>query len=203
MDNTSFHFILGSQSPRRKELIGWLDIPYSIITSDVDEVSTSEDPQDFCEDIARLKGIDVWEQAKDKHENAFIVSADTMVFLDDLKLGKPQTREEARSMLLLLSNRTHQVITSVFMKTKDKEHTFSVSSDVTFDPIDERTLELYLDSRDSMDKAGAYGIQGKGLIFISYLKGSYSNVVGFPLATFKKELVKFVNVGNPWRKCFV
>jgi septum formation protein len=205
-DNTNiqkFEMILGSQSPRRKELMGWLDIPFKIVTSDVEEVSSETIPEKFCEAIAKLKGEDVW--LKTNNENAFVVSSDTIVCTENEILGKPKDRASAKEMLLKLSGRTHQVITSVYLKTHMKNHIFSVSSEVTFDKIDSNTMELYLASGESLDKAGAYGIQGKGLTFISNLRGSYSNVVGFPLSHFVNEMCLFLGLDNEekWRECFV
>lgn len=198
-----FELVLGSQSPRRKELMSWLDIPFSIVTSDVEEVSNKKVPQDFCEDIAKLKGDDVW--SKVNNQNALVVSSDTIVCTEDEILGKPKGTDGAREMLLKLSGTKHKVITSVYLKTHSKNHIFSVSSEVTFDKIDSATMENYLKSGESLDKAGAYGIQGKGLVFISHLKGSYSNVVGFPLSHFVDELCGFLNIEKEdnWRNCFV
>lgn len=201
--NSTYNFVLGSASPRRKELISHLDIPFTIETSFAEEVSNSIEPKKFCEDIAKLKGEDVW--SKKTRERELLVSSDTIVCIHDEILGKPKDREEAKVMLLKLSGETHKVITSVFIKTKKKEKVFSVESLVTFDTIDDETLELYLDSSDSLDKAGAYGIQGKGLSFINHLAGSYSNVVGFPLSDFVRELKEFLDVdpNGSWRDYFV
>jgi len=195
--------ILGSQSPRRKELLSHLDINFQIETSNVLEVSDETCPQTFCEDIAKLKGIDIWN--KKVRQNVLLVSSDTIVCIDNEILGKPSGVNEAREMLQKLSGRTHKVVTSVFIKSNDKEHVFSVESLVTFDDIDKSTLEYYLLSEESLDKAGSYGIQGKGLSFIRHLEGSYSNVVGFPLSDFVRELKSFLEVEGEdnWRECFV
>lgn len=201
--NKKYELVLGSQSPRRKELISWLDIPFQIVTSDVEEVSNKTTPQDFCEDIARLKGDDVWSKVNNK--SALVVSSDTIVCIESEILGKPKNKDDARKMLLKLSGSKHKVITSVYLKTNYKTHTFSVISEVTFDKIDPQTLEHYIASNESLDKAGAYGIQGKGLVFISHLEGSYSNVVGFPLSHFVDELCGFLKISkeDKWRDCFV
>ena len=205
MESSKIELILGSQSPRRKELIGWLDIPYQVVVSDVEEKSNEVSAIKFCEDIARLKGQDVWTKCHQDTENPLVVSADTMVFLGDEKLGKPKNRQESRDMLDRLSGQSHKVITSVFMKNKVRHHTFSVESHVTFDSIDEVTRDLYVASGEGDDKAGSYGIQGKGLVFISRVEGSYANVVGFPLSHFKKELLSFLELENSskWRSQFV
>ena len=202
-NNEKFKMVLGSQSPRRKELMGWLDIPFDIVTSELEEKSSETIPQSFCEDIAKLKGDDVWNKVNNK--KSFVVSSDTIVCIGNEILGKPKNSVEAKEMLLKLSASTHKVITSVYLKTHEKSHVFSVSSEVTFDNIDPYTMDLYLASGESLDKAGAYGIQGKGLAFISDLRGSYSNVVGFPLSHFVKELCRFLNIESEenWRDYFV
>jgi septum formation protein len=198
-----YRLVLGSQSPRRKELLGWIDVPFDIITSQAEEHSDAKDPVKYCEDIAHIKGQDVFSKLEDK-SSSLVVSSDTMVFLGDEILGKPKDRNQAKEMLQMLSGQTHKVVTSVLLKTAEKEKVFSIESHVTFDNIDPKTLELYLDSEESLDKAGAYGIQGKGLIFISHLEGSYSNVVGFPLNDFIRELKIFLEVGSDdWRQYFV
>lgn len=211
-----YSLILASQSPRRKELLGWIDVPFEIIPSQVEEHSDSSDPIQFALDIAALKGNDIWSKLEERissSQNFFplIIASDTVVELDGVKYGKPVDRADAKRMLLELSGRTHQVVTSVFLKRRDiksKEelvHSFAVKTQVTFNKIGDDILEPYLDSRESMDKAGSYGIQGKGLTFVSDLKGSYSNVVGFPLVEFLDELKRFLGLEetNDWRNSFV
>ena len=197
--NNLYSLVLASQSPRRKELLGWLEIPFEIISEDIEEVSELKYPQEICEDIAKQKGIAVYNKLKQKDEfgkNYFplIVSSDTMVCLSDKIYGKPKDVNGARTMLLELSGKSHEVITSVYIGFNDKETgefkevIFSGKTQVTFDNIDEDILEIYLSSGDSLDKAGSYGIQGQGLSFISKVEGSYTNVVGFPLSNFLAQL---------------
>jgi septum formation protein len=215
--NKKYNLILGSQSPRRKELLGHIDIPFEVMTSDVVEESVFDDPAAVAEDLAALKGREVMAQLRKRDGVGtsffpFVVSADTIVATEDRIYGKPKDIDDAREMLKSLSGITHLVVTGVFMAridTKDgsyKEKVFSCDSLVGFNPISKDILESYLKSGESLDKAGAYGIQGKGLSFIAELEGSYSNVVGFPLVEFIDELRVFlgydVDDQGTWRQDF-
>lgn len=206
-----FSLVLASQSPRRKELLGWIDVPFAIHSSDVEEVSHSSEPVQVALDIARLKGENVWDTMPEnlKNNNPLIVASDTIVELEGNIYGKPSTKEEARQMLSELSNRWHRVVTSVFLKAdfdgEEKEHEFAVETKVKFAAITEDIMGPYLESGESMDKAGAYGIQGKGLTFVEAIEGSYSNVVGFPLHEFLTHLKTFLGHNENevnWRESF-
>lgn len=217
MQSDKLTLILASGSPRRKELLGWIDIPFMVKSADIDEVSDYQDPLAICKDIAEKKGNAVLEMIKAhpaflRGLNPFIVSADTIVTLDDVIFGKPSSVLQAGEMLMALSGKTHRVITAVtmIMVRADghlKRHTFSCETDVTFSPIRMDILSHYLESKDSLDKAGAYGIQGKGLTFVSKVAGSYSNVVGFPLTDFLDELRYFLEChqddSGVWRNMFL
>jgi septum formation protein len=172
--------ILGSGSPRRKELLSYLNIPFTIITADLEEHSDSTEPSLFAVEISEQKGEAVFDSLEVK-ENILVISSDTIVVLKDKIYGKPGNREVAKEMLLELSGQTHEVITAVSFFTSEGKYSFFESTKVTFEPIEPELLERYLDTGESLDKAGAYGIQGASLFFISKLEGSYSNVVGFPL----------------------
>ena len=213
-DKKLYSLILASNSPRRKELLGWLDIPFQVIGSNIEEHSEEENPKDFAIDLAVQKGEAVWADLNESHgEYPFVVSSDTIVVLGKRIYGKPETREDAKEMLLSLSAKEHKVITSVFMKARSVKTNeiisskFAIETDVTFSEVSEDILDPYLDSEESMDKAGAYGIQGKGLVFVESLKGSYSNVVGFPLAEYLEEMRLLVCEGDlskklDWRSYF-
>jgi septum formation protein len=203
MQSDKYSLILASKSPRRKELLGHLGIPFDIKTADLDEKSDASDPDSVCKDIARQKGVAVYETLKNKRENdaAFfplIIASDTIVTLDEKIYGKPTDANDARRMLRELSGKKHKVITAVYisridLKTNEYvEHLFSDHTEVEFRNIAEDILEQYILSGDSLDKAGAYGIQNGSLTFIRELSGSYSNVVGFPLAKFVEELRDFL-----------
>lgn len=208
-ENTNlYRLVLGSQSPRRKELLGWLKVPFQVCPASIDEQVRADEvgaPQIFVERLASEKARACLSQLADPL--ALVVASDTTVALGERILNKPANRQEAREMLLSLSGRTHQVYTAVAIKTKERERVFCVRSEVSFAPLTEDILNPYLDSGDSLDKAGAYGIQGMGLTFVQGVQGSYSNVVGFPLVEFIEELKKFVTPpgeeSSTWRQRFV
>lgn len=193
MENSKFKLILASASPRRKELLGHLKIPFTILALNVPEESSSSDPVTFSSEIAKLKGDAVFNKlvTEQPGKNFFVVSADTIVCLDKKIYGKPADRNEARQFLNELAGKTHSVFTAVAIKFifngKTQSHFFVEESKVTFNKISPLLMERYLDTGDSLDKAGAYGIQGPSLTFISNVNGDYANVVGFPLSRFVVE----------------
>lgn len=210
--------ILASQSPRRKELLSWLKIPFAIMTADLEEISQETNPKNVAEDLARQKGVAVFEKCrmqKDFGKSFFplVVSSDTLVALGEKIFNKPATQEEARMMLDELKGRTHIVHTGVSLilldpeTSKERLHLFSVATEVHFKNMSDDTRDLYVATGDSLDKAGAYGIQGMGLTFVESLQGSYSNVVGFPLVEFIEELKQFLGAQHDekgqWRDLFL
>ncbi len=212
-----YQLILASGSPRRKELLSHLEIPFEIVVSDIEEVSEHRDPIAFGEDIARAKGEAVCSElaAREGFSKRFfplVVAADTLVALREKIYGKPKHIDEAREILRELAGETHQVVTSVFMARLDLEskswekRVFSVSTMVTFKDMSDDILSAYLATGDCLDKAGAYGIQKQGLTFVDKLEGSYSNVVGFPLSDFVDELRAFLGLrddrSGKWRELF-
>jgi septum formation protein len=203
--NKKYQLILGSQSPRRKELLSWLNIPFVIKTADLDEISNHTDPTDVAVDLASQKAHAVFTKLE-KPEHSFVVASDTIVILDGKIYGKPKDALEAREILSELSGRTHQVVTGVsflfqdFSTGKIREHLFYDATEVTFNEITPDLMSIYIATGDSLDKAGAYGIQGPSLTFISKINGSYSNVVGFPLDKILNELV--IILGEDWRGFF-
>ena len=208
MQLDKYSLVLASKSPRRRQLLGWLNVPFAVEISEVCEKSAATCPVEIARDIARLKGLDVFARLQKNQTliNPLIVASDTIVTLDDKIFGKPSSRQHARKMLQELANRTHQVITAVFICFSDihtgqyRERVFHSCSKVSFTAISEDIMENYLDSGESLDKAGAYGIQGPALSFISRVDGSYSNVVGFPLDEFLAELKTLLEgSGGSWR----
>ena len=203
--NKKYILVLGSQSPRRKELLGWLNVPFVIQTADLEEISNEDDPREVAMDLASQKAHAVFNNRADK-DSSFVISSDTIVVLDEKIYNKPKDSDEARKILLELSNRTHQVITGVSFLFKDlltgraREHLFYETTEVTFNEITSDLMDLYIATGDSLDKAGAYGIQGPSLTFISKVNGSYSNVVGFPLDKVLSELI--IILGANWRAFF-
>ncbi len=176
-----FNLILGSQSPRRKELMKWIYIPYKIITSDIEEVSTKTDVSELVMDLAEQKANDVYTKAQQNYDNPFVIGADTIVVVDNEVLGKPKNKDDAKSMLHKLVGRTHDVLTGVSFKSSEIDYCFYEKTQVSFDEVDEALIEMYLNTGESLDKAGSYGIQGAALGFIGKINGSYSNVVGLPV----------------------
>ncbi len=196
--------ILASSSPRRKELLGHLPIGFDIITADVEEFVRAKDSVELAKKNALLKTQSVWDQKLPQSSvSEFVVlGADTIVVLEDRILGKPKGIDEARKMLTLLSGRSHTVITAVALVSQHKEDVFAVHSTVEFTVITEDIMQYYLATKESLDKAGAYGIQGQGLIFVKRVVGSYANVVGLPLVEVVEHLKAFVG-NSDLRECFI
>lgn len=209
MENSKLKLILASGSPRRKELLGHLAIPFEILSLDVSEETDTKDPVAYAGELSLRKGSAVGEKLLKERvgQDFLIVSADTIVSSGQKIFNKPSDRNEARQFLSELSGKTHSVFTGVSLNLlrqgKLNAHTFVDESKVTFDPISTPIMERYLDTRDSMDKAGAYGIQGPSLTFISKVDGSYSNVVGFPLSRFVRECEEFLKSFYPEEKSWL
>ena len=182
--------ILASQSPRRKQILTRLNIPFGIIVSDVDESIFSSDgsPAGYAQKLASIKCEDV----SKKYTDYLVVGADTIVILDGNIMGKPSDKQDAMNMLQILSGDTHEVITAISIQYVQKNiiHTFFESTNVTFRQIPESHILTYVDSESPYDKAGSYGIQDWSAIFVEKINGCYDNVVGFPLSRFVFELKK-------------
>lgn len=179
--------ILASASPRRRELLSLLGIDFEIIVSPAEEPAPDpgEDPAHYAARMARLKAAAV---AAD-HPEAVVLGADSVVAVGDLILGKPADPAEARRMLGLLSGRTHRVITGCALFSPGAEpKVFTVSTDVTMTEISEPLIAAYVATGEPMDKAGAYAIQGKAAGLVAGINGSYTNVVGLPLAEARQAL---------------
>lgn len=191
MLKNNMKLILASGSPRRKELLEWSFLPFDIEVSHIDEKTTESKPEKIVSDLACQKARAVYKKLdKKKQETSFVIGSDTIVVFEKSVLEKPSSRAEAREILLKLSNQKHEVFTGVSFKSKSLDHSFYSKTEVHFGQIDRNLLEHYLDTGDSMDKAGAYGIQGAALSFIGDIHGSYSNVVGFPIKQVLGELCK-------------
>lgn len=205
MTQKKFNFILGSASPRRRELLGYTFCPFSILTSEFAEESNKEDVSEWVMDIASQKARDIYDQAIKKFENPLILSADTIVVKDGVRLGKPSDRADARKTLKLLSGSDHQVLTGVCLKSSKNEESFFSQTTVSFEEINDELLELYLNTGEPFDKAGSYGIQAYGLAFVKSVSGSYSNVVGLPVNQVLIKLESYVKSAYPdanWRDAF-
>ena len=186
--------ILASQSPRRKELLSLLDIPFKIMVSDADEtVDAGLPPHFIAESLSLKKAAAV---AKNVETPAIIIGADTIVLSEDEILGKPKDEDDAKNMLSALSGKWHKVISGVaiFRTTDAKSESFYVETNVKFSNLSEREISDYIKTNEPMDKAGAYGIQGKGAKFIEKIEGDYFNVVGLPLSKLYQVLKKEFNI---------
>ena len=181
--------ILSSNSPRRRELLKGLDIPFEVrVLEGIDESYPADlDVKEIAEYIARKKA-DAYDHVGAEE---LLITADTIVVCDKKVLGKPADAQEAHAMLRFLSGKTHQVITGVCLKDYDKQHSFSVTTDVTFRKLTDEEISYYVAHYQPFDKAGAYGIQEWiGYIGVTSLKGSYFNVVGFPVQRIYDEIQK-------------
>ena len=180
--------ILASQSPRRKELLARIFSDFQVCPAHADESLTPEfTPKQNVACLAQRKA-----QAVAQHSDcqALIIASDTIVVCDDVILGKPENEADAVRMLRQLSGRTHQVMTAVCVKTPERELTQVSVTDVTFRTLRDGEAEAYTATGEPMDKAGAYGIQGKCAIYIEGIEGDYNNVVGLPVARIYEELQK-------------
>ncbi|MBQ3497522.1 MAG: septum formation inhibitor Maf [Clostridia bacterium] len=180
--------ILASASPRRRELMALAGFDFEVITADVDEVlDPSLEPCELVMSLAFQKASAVAEYNPD----AAVIGADTVVVLDGKVLGKPHSEEEAVQMLRELSGNTHEVYTGVCIIKGDRVHKFYECTGVTFQPLEDELITQYVASKEPMDKAGSYGIQGKGSVLVKGIEGDYFNVVGFPVSRFYREIKPF------------
>jgi nucleoside triphosphate pyrophosphatase len=173
---------LASASPRRSALLRQIFVPHHILVSNVDESRLpAESPTDYVVRLARAKAQRIWSRLKPE-EYKPVLAADTTVVLGEEILGKPEDRAEGVAMLQRLAGRTHQVYTAVALAYADGlEHALSVS-EVTFRPLSAAECQAYWNSGEPQDKAGGYAVQGLAAAFITGLSGSYSGVMGLPLA---------------------
>ncbi|MCM3021886.1 Maf family protein [Heyndrickxia ginsengihumi] len=186
------NLILASSSPRRKELLQTLQIPFDIVTSNVDEsFQPKTAPETVVMDLACRKA----EAVAKHHPESVVVGADTLVVFEEQFLGKPKDREHALHMLQTLSGRTHSVYTGVAVYFQHEMETFYELTEVTFWNLSLQEIEHYLNSGESFDKAGAYGIQGLGSLFVRNIHGDYYNVVGLPISRLNRLLA------NPRYSC--
>jgi septum formation protein len=184
--------ILSSNSPRRKQLLEGLDIPFKVLViKDIDESYPSDMPvSDIAEYIACKKAAPYMTSIKGTDN--IVLTADTIVVVDGEVLGKPHDENDAISMLKKLSGKTHQVYTGVCLTAEKKQRHFSVCTDVTFKNLSQEEIMHYVSTYKPLDKAGAYGIQEWiGYIGITGLSGSYYNVMGLPVQRIYEELRSF------------
>ena len=174
------NLVLASQSPRRKELLAILGLPFSVVPSSIEEIpAAGETPEEFVVRVAREKGMEVASRVS----HSVILSADTVVTLDGEILGKPRSTQDAVRMLKKLSGRDHWVYTAVCVVNQVKGETLEAMdrTRVWFSQLDETQILDYIARENVLDKAGAYAIQGYAGIYITKIEGNYFNVMGLPL----------------------
>ncbi|MCT8137515.1 septum formation inhibitor Maf [Anaerobacillus sp. CMMVII] len=183
--------ILASGSPRRKQLLEQAQLQFSISTSTVEETITETlSPYELVEQLALKKANDVLS----RNDDSIIIGADTIVSINGTVLGKPNNEAEAFRMLEQLAGNDHEVYTGVAIIAKEKTVVFHEKTIVTFWQLTSKEIEDYIASGEPFDKAGSYGIQGLGALFVKKIIGDYFNVVGLPLARTVRELKNFQHV---------
>ena len=191
MSSAEIKYLLASQSPRRAELVRYITDEFEILPSDCDEtVPDGIEPEEIPELLAARKALSVSRLKKDR----LVIGCDTVVIIDGVILGKPHTPDRAISMLKTLSGRTHTVVSGVCICYKGKTMSFSQKTLVSFYELSEEEIRDYVQSCKPLDKAGAYGIQNKGGLFVREISGDYYNIVGLPVARLKREIDKLVSI---------
>ena len=180
--------ILASASPRRQELLRLLGEEFRVIPADIDEsvrehVALHQIPAYLADKKAAY--------VSEGNPGDIVLGCDTGVFIDNQMIGKPQSERAAFEILKTLSGRTHRVITGCALYRGEKKRVFSAVTEVEFYPLTDAEIRAYIATGEPMDKAGAYGIQGKGALLIKGIRGDYFNVVGLPVAALKRELAAF------------
>ena len=170
--------ILASQSPRRQELMKLTGLPFTVRVADVDE--TMDPALPVQQEVARVSRL-----------KARTIAADTIVVIDGRELGKPHTQQDAFDMLRLLSGRTHEVVTVLSVCRGERTESEAVVTRVTFRALTDEEIRAYIATGEPMDKAGSYGIQGYGAMFVSHLEGDYFSVMGLPLCPLCRMLRAF------------
>lgn len=198
--------ILGSASPRRRELLAQIGLEFDVVVSDVEEKVTSCVPCEVVEQLAHQKAEGVWrrlsvqgtvETKEGQPEEMLVIGADTIVSCDEQILGKPKNAEHAKQMLRMLQGRVHQVYTGVavwhVLGVEVECRTFHETTMVEFCPMSEEEIAAYVATGDPLDKAGAYGIQGLCARYIRGIDGDYNNVVGLPVGRLYQEIKEWLS----------
>lgn len=177
--------ILASKSPRRQELIKLITEEYICIPSNAPEiVPENTKPENVAEILASLKANDIYR----KNQDNIVIGCDTVVICNNQVLGKPENQQKARAMLKMLSGNKHKVITGCSVIKDNREHIFKCVTEVEFYKLSDEEIDSYVASGEPFDKAGAYGIQGKGSLFVKGISGDYYNVVGLPVSMLARKL---------------
>lgn len=180
-------FILASKSPRRREILSELGLKFEILTADTDETCMLTDPHAYVEELSLRKASAVIDKID---SDTIIIASDTIVVCNGEILGKPRDRSDAKRMLDMLSNSKHDVISGIALISKSKAVAASETTHVFFDTMTEADKEIYLNSSEPYDKAGAYAIQGLASMWIKGIDGDYFNVVGLPVKRLRDTLLK-------------
>ncbi len=205
--------VLASASPRRRELLSQIGLEFTVMPSTKEENAKTTEAGALVQELSRQKAVDIWEQlsggqgqnpdadqeqiAEETQEpnlngkrqpELLVIGADTVVCCEGKILGKPHSREAAAEMLTALQGRSHEVYTGVTLYSQSETVTFFECTQVEFYPMTEVEISEYIDSKEPMDKAGAYGIQGLGARFVKGIRGDYNNVVGLPVWRLYQEL---------------
>lgn len=180
--------VLSSGSPRRKELLSLLGIPFQVTVPNIPEIQLEgESPRSFCLRISREKAY-----AVDRHDpEALVIGADTIVVIDGKILGKPRDIHEAYDFLNLLQDRTHDVFTGYTIATGARNISRVIRTKVRFKAMSAKEISWYISTGEPMDKAGAYAVQGIGSLFIERIQGCYTNVIGLPISYLYRDLNRF------------
>ena len=191
--------ILASASPRRRELLEQGGIPFTVIPSQAEEKITTDQPVQAVEELSYLKCSDIYEKSLG---DVLVIGADTVVASEGKILGKPSSQKDAVKMLQSLQGREHEVYTGVTIMAREgnenRKKTFHEKTKVVFYPMSDEEIRSYVNTGEPMDKAGAYGIQGKSAVFIKEISGDYNNVVGLPLARLYQELKNMGIESREW-----
>lgn len=187
----NFKVVLASASPRRQELLKYIFPKFDVSVSSVQElVPDNISIRDIPEYLAALKAAFI---AGRLDSDSLVIGADTCVIYKETVLGKPSDQAEAFRMLKMLSGNVHQVITGCCLIMGNRKHSFSVKTDVEFFNLNDDEIKDYILNSKPFDKAGSYGIQDKGSLFVKEIKGDYFNVVGLPVSTLNREIHTFLN----------
>lgn len=182
--------ILASQSPRRRELLTQMGLPFTVRVADIDEqLQRDLPPAELVARISAEKAAAVAAEVNDP--DALIIAADTVVTVDGTVLGKPRDEADAKRMLSLLSGRAHRVFTGFTLQQGTRVVSHSEETEVHFRPLSDEEISAYIATGEPMDKAGAYGIQGRGSLLVRSLSGDYFNVMGLPVCALGQALKEF------------
>lgn len=181
--------VLASNSPRRKELLRLICSSFEIEPAEIDERLDDNIPLDLMPEHLALRKA---EAVHKKHPDDIVIGCDTGVFINNMMIGKPGTDKSAFEILKMLSGKTHRVITGCAVFKGERMFSFSQVTEVEFYPLSDDEINRYIATGEPNDKAGAYGIQGRGALLVKQIKGDYNNVVGLPVALLKRKLSEFL-----------